>query len=353
MRLSRGSTIEGPRAVISDAGITRGAGRGPGMSPASSGAGKSTGGPHAAMRPPLWLVLLGLGFITAEAQADEFNVTRVAEGVYVHQGVHAGIDDDRYDDAANIGFIVGEDCVAVIDTGGSIATGQSLRGAIRSITGRRICYVINTHEHYDHLLGNAAFAEDSPEFVGHSDLPDAVAASTPLFLEQFASAPGSPPGADRIIGPERTVAGRMQIDLGGRMIEMTAHPPAHSHTDLTVYDVNTRTLWLGDLVFMERIPALDGSLNGWIALLHEMQSIDAARAVPGHGPPHAAWPDAARANLEYLDNLRTEVRDCIARGLLLEDALEVAGQKEKLRWLLHEKHHRRNISKAFTELEWE
>ncbi|MGH8248172.1 MAG: quinoprotein relay system zinc metallohydrolase 2 [Gammaproteobacteria bacterium] len=339
--------------VRSSTGIAPGPRRRSGVHTGSAGLRGSAAGLHKLILPALPLILLALVPVAAGAPAREFNMTQVADGIHVHQGVHAGIEDEKYDDAANIGFIVGENCVAVIDTGGSIETGESLRNAVRSVTDRRICYVINTHEHYDHLLGNAAFEEDSPEFLGHADLPDAVAASTPLFLRQFGMALGSHPGADRIIGPQRTVESVMRIDLGGRVIALTAQPAAHSHTDLTILDAKTGTLWLGDLVFMERIPALDGGLNGWIALLHELQSIEAARVVPGHGPAHAAWPDAARATLEYLENLRTEVRDCIARGLSLEDALEVAGEKEKMRWLLQDQHHGRNVSKAYIELEWE
>ncbi|MBI2969871.1 MAG: quinoprotein relay system zinc metallohydrolase 2, partial [Gammaproteobacteria bacterium] len=299
------------------------------------------------------LVLTLLLVAPSPVSAGGFDLQEVAEGIYVHQGVHVGFDDDRRDDIANIGFIVGEKCVAVVDTGGSVRIGKSLRDALRSITDRGICFVINTHEHYDHLLGNAAFLEDSPEFVGHADLPDAVEASRQFFVEEFPAALGGQARSDSVIGPGRAVAGDIRLDLGGRTLELTAHRTAHSHTDLSVYDAKTGTIWLGDLIFIDRIPALDGSLRGWIELLSELQSHRAARAVPGHGPRQAAWPEAAASTLEYLQNLRAEVGDCIARGLFLEEAVETAGQTEKLRWLLHEQHHRRNVSKAYVEMEWE
>ena len=109
-------------------------------------------------------VLWALIWPLAGAGEPAFAIREVAPGVLVHLGQPLALDAPGHDDIANIGFIVGKRCVAVIDTGGSMRIGRALHAAIRQRTRLPICYVINTHVHVDHVLGNAAFQQDRPEF---------------------------------------------------------------------------------------------------------------------------------------------------------------------------------------------
>ena len=79
-------------------------------------------------------VLCCILIFSLQTVASGFKITEVAPGVYVHQGIHVGLEDPGREDIANIGFVVGDRCVAVIDTGGSIAIGQKLKQAIASKT---------------------------------------------------------------------------------------------------------------------------------------------------------------------------------------------------------------------------
>ena len=108
------------------------------------------------------------------------DVVRVASGVYVRPGHTAVV--FEHDEIANIGFVVGNRCVAVVDTGGSVAEGHSLDCAIRNVTPLPVCYVINTHVHPDHLLGNLAFKRAGVVFVGHAKLPRALALRGDTYL---------------------------------------------------------------------------------------------------------------------------------------------------------------------------
>ena len=309
--------------------------------------------PHRVFWVARLIVAAGLisqsGATFASMPEDQGFFEQLAEGVYVHRGQHAGIDDPARADSANIGFIAGTDCVAVIDTGGALRTGKLLRNAITALTDTPICYVINTHVHFDHVLGNAAFLQDKPEFVGHRNLAEAMDGNKEFFVEQF------PEELDHqdtsmVIGPTRLVDAEEVIDLGGRELVLRAASPAHTSADLTVYDKQSNLLWSGDLVFRERMPILDASLRGWLKWLEaDYQSV---KVVPGHGPAGDDWQTSTVQLRQYLKALLDETRRAIADGMFLEDALDSVAVEAAQSWQLNDRH-ARNVSRAFRELEWE
>ena len=275
------------------------------------------------------------------------------EGIYVHQGNHVAIEADGHDDIANIGFIEGDKCIAVIDTGGSVMVGTRLLNKIRSISTKPICYVINTHIHFDHLLGNKAFSAESPEFVGHHQLAEAIEQNRAFFLEQFKNDLGAEADASSIIGPGILVEDSMQLDLGNRSLTLTAFQTSHSHNDLIVIDNKTQTLWSGDLIFRERIPSLTGSLKGWIDVMSSLQKLNVKKVIPGHGSVAASLAEALTQQQDYLTRLLKETRKSIAEGQFINDAMVTIDKENQSNFLLHEYQHKTNVSKAFTELEWE
>jgi quinoprotein relay system zinc metallohydrolase 2 len=292
--------------------------------------------------------------ISAPAGADSaLDMREVAPGIYVHLGVHQLPDAANHGEIANIGFIVGEKCVAVIDTGGSPRQGEALKAAIRSRTSLPVCYVINTHVHPDHIHGNVAFKQPDVRFVGHRKLAQAMAARAPHYLTRANREWGLTLGPQHYVPPDIEVDRNLTLDLGGRVLQLVAHGPAHTDNDLSVFDERTRTLWLADLLFMEHIPVVDGSLNGWLKELEALKRIEAKLAIPGHGPLATAWPEAASAETRYLESLRREIRAFIRQGKPLERAMEEVGLSARAEWSLFDEFHKRNVAKSFAELEWE
>jgi quinoprotein relay system zinc metallohydrolase 2 len=279
-------------------------------------------------------------------------VTQIAPGIFVRHGETADATAANQDGIANIGFIVGDMGVAVIDPGGSLADGQRLRAAIRAQTPLPIRYVIMTHGHPDHIFGAGAFTADHPEFIGNAHLPADMTARGAYYQKRLATLLGAQ-NAGTAIMPTHLVKTAESIDLGNRILTLRAWPPAHSEDDLTVMDARTSTLWAGDLLFVGRIPSLDGDLKAWIAALHTLQSLQAARAVPGHGPVSVPWPSAGADEDRYLTTLLTDTRAAIAKGRDIGAAVANCAQSERGRWALFDDYNGHNVTVAYKALEWE
>jgi quinoprotein relay system zinc metallohydrolase 2 len=278
----------------------------------------------------------------------------VAPGLFVHAGAVVLMSAENMGAIANVGFVVGGAAVAVVDTGGSVAEGRRLLAAVRAATDKPIRYVVNTHMHPDHVFGNAAFAEVGATFVGAERLPAALSARGQNYLQSNRTLLGAELADEvRIVAPSLVVRDAMTLDLGGRKLELRAWAVAHTDNDLTVFDGATKTLFAGDLVFLDHVPALDGSIKGWVAAMEELAAIPAERVVPGHGPESAPWPQALEPQRRYLETVASEVRVLIERGATIAEAPEKVAEEERHRWLLFDEFHARNVTSAFAELEWE
>ncbi len=308
-------------------------------------------------RTTIWLAVLAIALPFAELPSDAetrpLTVTEIANGVFVHSGVHEEASAANEDGIANIGFVVGAASVAVVDPGGSFAEGAALRSAIRSRTDLPIRYVILTHVHPDHIFGAAAFRDDHPDFIGHAKLPGALAQRGGYYIRRLKEALGDAAAGSTIVPPTILVSDRLDLDLGNRRLMLRAHGPAHTDNDLTVFDEKTRTFWVSDLLFVDRIPVIDGSIVGWLEVLRELIRIPADRAVPGHGPPSVPWPGGAEPERSYLDTVARDTRAAIKAGIGIADAYRHVANSEREHWLLFDDYHPRNVTASYKELEWE
>jgi glyoxylase-like metal-dependent hydrolase (beta-lactamase superfamily II) len=152
----------------------------------------------------------------------------------------------------------------------------------------------------------------------------------------------------RAVGPEGAT-----IDLGGRRLELRAHAPAHTSADLSMLDPEAGLLFPADLVFVGRVPSLDGSPGGWLDALDALESLGARSVVPGHGPALVEVPAAIAPLRRYLTTLRDDVRAAIAEGRTLVETTATAGLSERGKWALFDDYNGRNVTQAYKELEWE
>lgn len=291
--------------------------------------------------------------IPRDETGEPLSLTEVASGVYVHEGKIGIPNATNAGDLANLGVIIGENSVAVIDAGSTRAVGERLYLAIRSITDKPITTLIYTHMHPDHTLGGSAIAETGAKIIAHQKLDRGFRARA----ENYEASLDRLIGAEGFLGtaaafPTDGVENRTEIDLGNRVLELRAWPTAHTDNDLTIFDGQTGTLFAGDLVFVHHTPALDGSLTGW---LDALEAIDwpIERVVPGHGPASIPWPEGGLALRNYLETLAADSRAAIDRGDSISSAVKHIGESQRGKWQLFDEFNPRNATAAYKELEWE
>ena len=310
------------------------------------------------MNKKLTLYFFFLIFLTQNIIATpiQLNLIEVAPGIFVHQGKHLDIDESYQGDICNIGFIIGKDSVAVIDTGGSLLVGEALKNSIREKTSLPIKYVINTHVHLDHIYGNAVFKDPNTKFIGHSKLPKAMQFRKGFYETLNLRYLKTPLKKSIQIPPSILVKENESkiFDLGERKIKVNAYSPAHTDNDVTITDIKTGTLWAGDLLFIERTPVIDGDIHGFINVLDQLISLDNINLViPGHGTPTKNWKEAFKKSKSYFITLRDDIRHSIAEDHGLRKAIETVAKSESKKWELFDVQNARNINHVYPKLEWE
>ena len=257
-------------------------------------------------------------------------------------------------DIANIGFIVGKNSIAVIDTGSSVKIGKEMLKKIKEISTVPISHIIITHAHPDHFFGTEAFMKNKPTIIGHQNLnrsllnnfdfykalqfnltKDESIKSTKLFL------------ADKLVEKNKS----LKINLGDRNLIIKAWPSGHTDNDLSVYDENSKIFW-SENIFVDRVPSIRASIKGWHKNLIEILKLDIKKIIPGHGPI-LSKKEAITPMLNYFDQLINEVRGFHKENKSLDYVLKNIAKDNKQKWLLYEEYHMTNTTKTFTELEWE
>jgi len=213
----------------------------------------------------------------------------IAEGVFVRR--YPFLDQ-------NIGVVVGETGVLVIDTRASVAHARELLEDLRVITPRAPTVVVDTHAHWDHCFGNRAFR---PCAIWAHEGAAAFLART--LDDQRATTVESDPGlADEMATfepdlPDRTLVDRATIDLGGRSVELRFLGRGHTDHDIVAIVEESGVVFAGDLIEGGDPPwAGDGYPLDWPATDDALVAIGATTYVPGHGAVFDAAAVAAQAD---------------------------------------------------------
>lgn len=293
------------------------------------------------------------------AVAEEFSLTPVGSNVFAI----VRNDSPGFAVESNSGLVECRDQLVVVDTQSNEATTRRVLAAIAKHSDKPVRYVINTHWHDDHIVGNRLYRDAFPgvRFVAHRQsstylpndgkknrdkfhqaIPDVLAglratlqsgktrAGKPLTDEQRASLESdirlgegylTVPNDFAPVLADIPVHDKFEIREGGCAIDVLALGNAHTSGDLVVHVADARAVFVGDIVGwpVPLVGADQSRVREWSGTLQRIRQLGAKVIVPGHGPVMRDY-----AHLERISSLMATITQRVdearARGETLEAA---------------------------------
>lgn len=335
------------------------------------------------MKRSLWVaccVLVALPGAARSAPAPgevpaifEVGLTRIADGIYAAIRPESGT---RPPVEGNVIMILDDEDVVVVDAAGVPGRSSRVIAALKELTDKPVRYLINTHGHADHTLGNADWIDTWPglDIVAHptvvtylenggSDFVyerrDHPESSKEVYRERMEnSGKDNPPVAaylrryyegdlyeqsrslhdlDRIQLPTLTVEDGMRILRGDRVIDVRHIGEGNTPSDLIVHLPKERILIAGDIV-TRPIPYGFTHAGAWLETLRRLQDIDFDVLIPGHGPVlrGAEADEYVRHLVSFAEAVIEGVDAAVADGLSEEETIERVDVSESARWFSHD-----------------
>lgn len=309
------------------------------------------------MQIPLTRARTALGVLVALTLATpalaELRSLPVADGVWAIVGDKGQRSPENLGNNATFGLIEIDEGAVLIDAGGSYRGAKQLHAAIRDLTDRPVTLVINTGGQDHRWMGNGYWSEQGARIVAAAAAVADQQARASMQMTMLSQLIGEGlAGTDPVYASE-TFEDRLDLDVGGRSIEIVQPAPAHTPGDAFVWLPEERVVFAGDIVFTERLlGVLDVSNSaGWLEAFEAMAALSPLHVVPGHGDP--ATLERARADTyDYLANLRDRMRAHIDAGGDIIGSVEV--DQAAFRHLEQfEALAGRNAQAVFQQMEWE
>jgi cyclase len=305
---------------------------------------------------------------------DDFQLVKVAEGVYAAIAKSGGLA------SGNAGFVVGDDGVLMVDTFFTPVAIEELINEIGKLTAQPLKFAVNTHYHLDHTGGNQVLTARGVPIIAHDNVMQWQTTKNRRFLpsseelqkrrtdaiKQLSETPADQ--KDKRLPLERQLrrldammtlnltnptmtfsSGTVHLYLRKREVVLFSLP-GHTGGDVLAYVPDANVLFTGDMGWSKTLPNLvDATVNDWITSLDEiLKRYPTAKFVPGHG--EVATAAEMRDFRDYLDDLRTRVKQAIADGLTIEQAKQQLKLPEKYKSFAFQNFAQPNVEDMYKEL---
>ena len=295
------------------------------------------------------LLLSSVISVSLNAFDYDLHPKEVAEDIYCFFGKLENISVQNGGNMVNTCFVLTKEGFIVIDSGPTYDYAQTAYKQMQKIAKLPVKYVITSHDHDDHWLGNGFYKSKGALLIGPRSYEQNIAKGMHTRMERVLGK--AVYGKEGVVAIDRVVDHNMTIQLGEKRFEIV-QPVSQAHTkgDLIVWLPAQSVLFSGDLVFDGRVTSLrDGSLLGSLKALEKLEAYSPKVVIPGHG--YRTKNDILADFKAYLSDLKKAVLEALENDI----GLEIVTQKVKLPQYQHLKLynmlHSRNVLDAYSELE--
>ena len=285
------------------------------------------------------------------AQAYEYNLTpvKVSEDVHCFFGALENITKENGGNMVNTCFVQTKQGFVVIDSGPTYAYAKQAYTQMQKIEKLPVKYVINTHDHDDHWLGNSFYKSKGALLIGPRTYEQNVVVGMETRMQRTLGSELY--GKTKIVNLDTIVDNNLTLKLGDKVFEIKQLvKKAHTQGDLTVYMPGEKVIFAGDLVFNGRLTSLrDGSLIGSIEVLEQIDALKPKIIIGGHG--FKTDSNATVVLKAYLLEMKKEVQEALDNDVSMEQITKKVTMPKYKGMKLYDVLHSRNVFEAYRELE--
>lgn len=300
------------------------------------------------------LLLLAGWMLSTSAWADVLPApSKISAHSWAWIGPYGGPSKANQGFRMNLGFVVGKQAVAVIDTGYTEAMAEAMLKQIRQITPLPVKYAINSNSQPHRFMGNEVFRRAGATLIAHTDAAPRMREQSPSFARGIASVLELPEGSIKSpSSPNRLIQKTIRLDLGGVKLEVLPMGHAHTPGSLAVKVMPDRVIYAGDVLYGDRLLALlpESNLSGWLAAYDALKPYSKYTFIPGHGRPGrlAAF---EKPTYLYLSTLKTHMERMVQDGKDMQEAIRNLDQSPWAHLANFDELAGRNAHQAYTQSE--
>jgi glyoxylase-like metal-dependent hydrolase (beta-lactamase superfamily II) len=236
----------------------------------------------------LGLISLFINDVWAVNDEFDFSVTPITENVYSIIAPSYGLPSPENKGwNSNSHFVVTEKGVLLFDTGSSQLIAQGIRRAIKSVTPKPVLWVVNSHSHADHWLGNSEFSDAGAEIITTVSAVDQMKQDGPSAVEFFSRVTKGTIGITQLLYPTSLITQTKKRNFGGLDVEFILSNDAHSPGDVLMWLPKQKVIFGGDVLNSDWMPMIigHGNVPNLINTIKAVEKLNADFVLPGHGKP--------------------------------------------------------------------